>query len=46
VRPLSPEGIREAINQARQYNLTMRKILIATAAAAALNLMTINWLFY
>ncbi len=46
VRPLTPEGIRDSLKRARQYNLTMRKIVIATAAAAAVNLMTINWLFY
>jgi hypothetical protein len=46
VRPLTPEEIRDTLRRARQYNLTMRKILIATAAAAAVNLMTINWLFY
>ena len=46
VRPLTPEEIRDSLRRARQYNLTMRKILIATAAAAAVNLMTINWLFY
>lgn len=45
VRPLTPEEIRDTLRRARQYNLTMRKILIATAAAAAVNLMTINWLF-
>ena len=46
VRPLTPEDIRDTLRRARQYNLTMRKILLATAAAAAVNLMTINWLFY
>ena len=45
VRPLTSDEIGDALSQARQYNLTMRKILIATAAAAAVNLMTINWLF-
>ncbi len=46
VRPLTSDEIQIALRQAQQYNLTMRKILIATAAAAAVNLMTINWLFY
>ncbi len=46
VRPLTSGEIQDALRQARQYNLTMRKILIATAAAAAVNLMTINWMFY
>ncbi len=46
VRPLTPEDIQDTLRRARQYTLTMRKILIATAAAAAVNLMTINWLFY
>ncbi len=45
VRPLTPVDIRDTLSRARQYNLTMRKILIATAAAAAVNLITINWLF-
>ncbi len=45
VRLLTSDEIGDALRQARQYNLTMRKILIATAAAAAVNLMTINWLF-
>lgn len=45
VQPLTPEGIRDTLRRARQYNLTMRKILIATAAAAAVNIVTINWLF-
>ncbi len=45
VRPLTPEGIRDALKRARQYNLTMRKIVIATASAAVVNLITINWLF-
>ncbi len=45
VQPLTSEGIRDTLSRARQDNLTMRKILIATAAAAAVNLMTINWLF-
>jgi hypothetical protein len=46
VRPLTSDEIGDALKQARQYNLTMRKILIATAAAVAVNLLTINWLFY
>ncbi len=46
VRPLTSDEIQNALRQARQYNLTMRKILIATAAAAAVNLLTINWLLY
>ena len=46
VRPLTPEDIRDTLRRAGQYNLTMRKILIATAAAAAVNIITINWLFY
>ena len=46
VRPLTSEDIQDTLRRARQYNLNMRKILIATAAAAAVNIMTINWLFY
>ncbi len=45
VRPLTPEDIRDTLRQARQYNLTVRKILIATATAAAVNIMTVYWLF-
>ena len=46
VSPVVSEDIRDTLRRARQYNLTMRKILLATAAAAAVNLITINWLFY
>ena len=46
VSPVVSEDIRDTLRRARQYNLTMRKILLATAAAAAVNLITINWLVY
>ncbi len=38
--------VREKLRQAQQYHLTMKKILFASAGAAALNLIIIHWLFY
>ncbi len=45
LRLLTPEEIQAKLKEAQQHNLTIRKILIATAAAAMLNLLTIHWLF-
>ncbi len=43
---LTPDEIQNALSRAQQFNLTMRKVLIATAAAAAVNMIMIKWLFY
>ena len=43
---LTAQGVREKLRHAQQYHLTMKKILLASAGAAALNLIIIHWLFY
>ena len=43
---LTAREVREKLKQAQQYNLTMKKILIATTAAVGLNLLMVRWLFY
>ena len=43
---LSAEELDDHLSSARRYAGAMRRILIATAAAAAVNLLWIRWLFY
>ena len=43
---LTAQEVREKLRQAQQYHSTMKRILFASAAAAALNLIMIHWLFY
>ncbi len=43
---LSAEEIDDQLTNARRYAGAMRRILTATVAAAAVNLLMIRWLFY